>query len=130
MRANVVRDKTTRVVELDIKADNPAWDLVDHSATWRDKPQTFRPDHARVVLEKVDARWRLLSIQVSGYLVLKSGAVSEHKRDSAAWQGADGWRYRIGTAPSWVQRIANTVREGKSAFSWADPANTEEVQKL
>lgn len=120
MRASVVRDKATRVVELEIKADSAAWDMSDLEATWRKKPQIFRPDLARLTLEKVDARWTLSSVQVSGFLVLKGGLLSELKRDSMTWQGMTGWRQRISTAPAWVQEIANHVREGVYAFSWSD----------
>lgn len=139
LRASVKTDKATRVVELDLEADGPAWDLYDETATWRaaDKRRVFRPDHARVVYtEEPNGEsapvWVLASISISGQLVLKGGRVSDNgqSRDSMTWQGRNGWRGKIDQAPEWVREIASQAAVGITAYTWTDSERAEEVQAL
>jgi hypothetical protein len=132
LRASVETDKATRVIELGLEADGPAWDLYDVTATWRAKPRIFRPDHVRVVYTQDGTSWRLASISISGHLVLKGGRVSDNdqSRDSMTWQGENGYRANIGDAPEWVREIVAQAPLGITAYTWTDSERAEEVQSL
>jgi hypothetical protein len=128
MRASVKSDETTRVIELVLEADGAAWDLHDVTATWRKVPRIFRPDRARLVLD----RDKVLSINVAGHLVLKSGAVSDNhqSRDSMTWAAGGYHRGKLADAPEWVQEIVRQAPLGITSYVWTDSERAEEVQAL
>lgn len=137
MRASVKTDRATRVIELDLEPDGPAWDLHDVTATWRKVPRIFRPDRARLVLEQGETdegerRWEVTSINVAGYLVLKSGAVSDNhqSRDSMTWAAGGYHRGKLADAPEWVAEIVAQAPLGITAYVWTDAERAEEVQAL
>jgi hypothetical protein len=133
MRANVKTDHATRVIELDLEPDGPAWDLHDVTATWRAKPRTFRPDKARLILKQGATGWEVRSISLSGQLVLKSGSTSDSRqsRDSMTWEQTGGWRKEasLTLAPEWVQEIAQQAPGGITGFIWTDSERAQEVQE-
>lgn len=133
MRASVTDDRATRVVELTLEPDGPAWDLHDLTATWRKAPRFFRPDKVRLVLFQGESGWEASTIRLSGQLVLKSGVVStaQQSRDSMVWRhGAFTACERIENAPEWVREIAAQVPHGITAYAWTDSERAEEVQAL
>lgn len=128
MKASVTSDKSTRVIELDLDAPSAAWDLFDTTATWRKAPRIFRPDRARLVIDQGEVR----SINVAGYLVLKSGRTSDshQSRDSMTWS-ADGYaRGKLADAPSWVAEIVAQAPHGITSYVWTEDERAEEAQVL
>ena len=128
MRASVTKDQTTRVIELELEAPSAAWGLYDVTATWRKVPRTFRPDRARLVLDQGEVR----SITVSGYLVLKSGRVSDshQSRDSMTWAAGGYHRGKLADAPEWVAEIVTQAPLGIPSYVWTEAERAEEVQVL
>lgn len=139
MRASVTDDRATRVIELKLEPDGPAWDLHDLTATWRDKPRVFRPDLVRLVLVQAppvmsgEITWEASTIRLSGQLVLKSGAVStaQQSRDSMVWRrAAMKAGERIDHAPEWVREIVAQAPHGITGYLWTDSERAEEVRAL
>jgi hypothetical protein len=128
VKASVTKDQTTRVIELELEAPSAAWDLHDVTATWRKVPRIFRPDRARLVIDQGEVK----SINVSGYLVLKGGRVSDNhqSRDSMTWTAGGYHKGKLADVPGWVGEIVAQAPLGITSYVWTESERAEEVQAL
>jgi hypothetical protein len=128
VKAHVTKDQTTRVIELELEAPSAAWDLFDTTATWRKVPRIFRPDRARLVIDQGEVR----SINVTGYLVLKSGRTSDshQSRDSMTWAASTVHKGKLADAPEWVREIVAQAPLGITDYVWTEDERAAEPQAL
>lgn len=121
MRAAVANDTTTRTITLEV-ANAPD---IDVTRSYHRKPRIFRPE--RVTVNLVDGE--MSSIEVSGGLVLKSGATSTEVGESQTFYPVGGWSSpQIDKAPQWLQTVAAEAPEG--ILTWRTGTDAGEVQAL
>lgn len=85
---------------------------IDISEAWHRKARIIRPDQAEIRV--VDGRTQI--IEVTGYILLKSGQLSLETRGKATWYGNDGLirTERINSAPAWVRMLWEEAPQGET----------------
>lgn len=108
MRAAVTKDRTTRVITMEVR-DVPDIDVT----TYQRKPRIFRPD--TVIVELVDGK--MSSVRIMGGLVLKSGEASDLVREAATYYPDDTWASpRMSEAPKWLQPLVADAPTGVTTW--------------
>jgi len=120
MRANVTSDRTVRTIQIEIEPGSVP--DIDITRSYHHRPRIFRPDI--ITLTVTDGE--VSRVNVSGGLVLKSGAASTEVHEKQCWYSSDLTQH-ANQLPVWVRRLMSEAPD--DATSWRDPA-PEEVQAL
>lgn len=114
MRASIKEDVTERSVTIEV-SDVTHLDVTE---SWNRRERVIRPD--RVVVTIVDGE--LDNVQVSGFLLLKSGEPGRHRDHRLyhlpAWRE---YRHTMDEAPEWVRTLTSEILAGVTSWS-TEPA--------
>jgi hypothetical protein len=120
MRAAVRKDITTRIITLEVQ-NVPD---VDVTRSYHRKARIFRPDS--VIIRLVDGN--VGHVDVSGGLVLKSGAASTEVREHEEWSAGSWAPCKLADAPEWLALLVKDAPHGVT--TWRTGADAGEVQEL
>lgn len=107
MNAEVKRDDVRRTIVVTVSGVPD----IDITASYHKKPRHFRPDS--VTIELVNGK--LNALNVSGFLVLKSGGTSDSVRDNQRWYSPRS----TDKMPPWLRRLVQEAPAGVA--SWIEP---------
>lgn len=114
MIATVKKDTTVRTIVIEVVPGSVP--DIDITRSYHRKPRIFRPDSVTLTL----VGGVLSNVNISGGLVLKSGAASTEVRDNERWYTDR----ELAAAPDWVRELMTEAPQG--ATSWHQP----EAQQL
>lgn len=109
MQAQVSRDDTRRTIVIDVSGVPD----IDITRSYHKKPRAFRPDKVSLTF----TNGALDGIVVSGYLVLKSGGVSDVVRESQRWYSVRDET----TLPGWLQLLIDEAPAGVVLWNQPEP---------
>jgi len=121
MRANVKSDRTVRTIQIEVEPGSVP--DIDVTGPWHRKPRIFRPD--LVTLTVTDGE--VSRVNVSGGLVLKSGAASTEVHEKQCWYSSD-LTQRADQLPVWVRTLMFEAPD--DVITWRHADLSEEVQAL
>lgn len=120
MRANVQWDQTVRTIQIEI--DPGSVPDIDITRSYHSRPRIFRPDLVTLTVTNGEVS----QVNVSGGLVLKSGAASTGVRENQRWHSLNLTLY-ADRIPAWVRTLMSEAPD--NVTTWRDPAPGE-IQDL
>lgn len=103
MNITVSKDETVRFIGLKIQATETVTRIYE-GYSGRNREVVFHPDRVSIKIST-----SVTTVDISGPIVLKSGAISEHRRENRYWYGWDSFK---NTAPEWLIQVVNDAIVG------------------